>query len=63
MIDIYNFSIINKASLFQTYYASVRASTLDGSMIVSSDGVTILPVDTLLGGVQILDALPCSIGM
>ncbi|KAI0232203.1 hypothetical protein LSAT2_017453, partial [Lamellibrachia satsuma] len=45
---------------FKTYYASVRARTLDGSMVVSSDGVTILPVDTLLEGVEVLDALPCS---
>ncbi|KAK2183533.1 hypothetical protein NP493_308g03123 [Ridgeia piscesae] len=44
---------------FKTYFATIRAKTLDGSTVVSSDGVTIFPVDTELLGVTVFDALPC----
>ena len=44
----------------QIYYASVRATTADGSTVVSSDGVTIVPVNTPLWGATVLDATPCA---
>ncbi|KAI0242789.1 hypothetical protein LSAT2_011095 [Lamellibrachia satsuma] len=49
-----------KLQPFKIYYASVRATTADGSTVVSSDGVTILPVNTPLWGATVLDATPCA---
>ena len=48
---------------FQTYFASVRASTADGSTVISSDGITILPVGSQLEGIHVWDAMPCYLGV
>ena len=61
-VQLYENSVQMNDFIFQIYYATVRANTLDGNTTVTSDGVTILPVGTSLDGVDILDAMPCSSG-
>ena len=41
-------------------YAVVRASTSDGSVTVSSDGVTVLPLGSGPGGIEIADGIRCT---
>ena len=52
----------NVLFLVQIYYSTIRASAADGSTIATSDGVTILPVDTTLTSTTIMDGTPCSLG-
>lgn len=44
----------------QTYYMTVEAVTTSGSIIVSSDGVTIIDNSTSLTGIHIKDGYNCS---
>lgn len=43
----------------QTFYVTVNASTEDGDVVASSNGLTILPVDVPVEGVEIFDGFPC----
>ncbi|XP_071153805.1 uncharacterized protein [Mytilus edulis] len=44
----------------ETYYASVEAISIKGSVVVSSDGVTVLDTSTPLIGIIVSDGVNCS---
>lgn len=51
--------IITMWNLLQTYYITVNASTDDGYVLGSSDGLTILPVDVPIEELEVMDGFPC----
>ena len=50
---LYKFALL----FYQTYYGTVIAETEAGSVQVTSDGVTVLPHDSLPNGLQVLMVL------